>query len=106
MRRVSQTTRTTRWPVLAALRAAVLAREHGRCQARYFGACRGPLDCHHVVRRSRGGLDHADNLALLCRAHHQETDWPYSRGRLLIDALGRGRFHITRLWASDKWALR
>ena len=91
---------------LAVLRTAVLRREGGRCQARLLGACAGPLDLHHVLSRGRGGKHEYDNLALLCRQHHGEVDWPYSRGKLVIEALGDGAFQLARVWAPDKWAAR
>jgi hypothetical protein len=34
--------------------------------------CSGRLDPHHVLMRSQGGKDIAENLKTLCRAHH---DW-------------------------------
>jgi len=35
--------------------------------------CRGPIDPHHVVKKSQGGGDH-DNLVPLCRGHHDEVE--------------------------------
>ncbi|MBF8297403.1 MAG: HNHc protein [candidate division NC10 bacterium] len=106
LRAVSTKTRTVRWPALKEMREYVIARERGLCQARFFGACAGPLDAHHVVSRARGGKDISDNLALLCRQHHGEIDRPYSQGRLMIDSLGNGGFHLARVWATDKWEAR
>ena len=106
LRPVSKKTRSVRWPVLKAMREYVVARERGLCQARYLGACAGPMDAHHVRSRGRGGKDIADNLALLCRQHHGEVDRAYNKGRLMIDSLGNGAFHIARVWAPDKWAAR
>lgn len=40
-------------------------------------ACRGRLDPHHLVPRSRGGSDDDANLVTLCRAHHDAVHgWP------------------------------
>jgi hypothetical protein len=33
--------------------------------------CSGHLDAHHVLMRSQGGQDTAENLKMLCRAHHE-----------------------------------
>lgn len=32
--------------------------------------CAGRIDPHHILRRSQGGPDTADNLVALCRVHH------------------------------------
>ena len=52
-------------------RAMVLNRDHYTCQA-----CKGKhkdshLEVHHIVYRSQGGSDHADNLITLCHTCHQ-----------------------------------
>lgn len=44
--------------------------------------CSGPLDPHHVLRRSQGGTDTADNLLTLCRAHHR---WVHEHPALSIE---------------------
>ena len=49
------------------VRVAVLARDKGRC--RCCGA-KG-TDLHHVLYRSRGGKDTADNLVTVCRQCHE-----------------------------------
>lgn len=56
--------------------ATVDARSGGRCEATGCPACpdgphRGDHH-HHVHLRSRGGIDHADNLLLVCTGAH---DW-------------------------------
>lgn len=68
-----------------ATRAAILVRQRHRC-----AVCRRlrALDVHHVVKRSQGGRDEADNLVGLCRACHDATDAPAGRGRRL--SLRRG----------------
>lgn len=40
--------------------------------------CWGPLDPHHIKPRGRGGTDELDNLATLCRLHH---DWVHAHPR-------------------------
>ncbi len=57
------------------LRALVFARDGG-CTARGFmdKPCWGPLDPHHLLPKGRGGQDEADNLATVCRAHHDLID--------------------------------
>jgi len=60
--------------VPASVRDDVFARDRG-CVAVLLVReirCSGSLDPHHVLRRSQGGTDTADNLVTLCRAHH---DW-------------------------------
>ena len=36
------------------------------------GACEGPLDVDHIVKRSKGGTDDLENLRVLCRYHHNK----------------------------------
>jgi hypothetical protein len=61
--------------------------QHGR-------ACRrARLDVHHRLTRARGGSDFdLDHLVAVCRPCHEQTDAPYARGRLAVNALGAGRF--------------
>lgn len=81
LRPVSKKTRTVRWPRLAALRKQIIERSGGRCEV-----CTdwGPVDIHHVIKRSHGGRDEWTNLIALCRWCHDKTDAPYSKGRLVI----------------------
>lgn len=56
------------------LRDEVMSRDRG-CRAAGLVRdvrCWGRIDPHHLRRRSQGGLDSADNLIAVCRAHH---DW-------------------------------
>ncbi len=56
------------------IREQVLARDLG-CRALRLVPevrCWGPVDPHHVLRRSQGGEDTVENLISVCRAHH---DW-------------------------------
>ena len=46
----------------------VRERDLGRCQVP--GCSRRAVHAHHVERRSRGGLDVAENLVALCACHH------------------------------------
>jgi hypothetical protein len=63
-----------------AVRREVFWRDRGRC---VVPGCRNTtyLDIHHLDLRSEGGVNGADNLVLLCGAHHGALH----RGRLRID---------------------
>ena len=98
LRPVSARMRAT-LPAKRAMRDAVLARAKGRCEGCGIGAL---LEVHHRVKRSAGGQDEAQNGVALCRPCHQRTDWPYEKGRLVIDVDRRVRL----VWAKDKWAAR
>jgi hypothetical protein len=75
-----------------AIKTAILTRAGWRCQACGAG---GRLDVHHIVKRAQGGSDFdLDQLVALCRRCHALTDAPYGRGRLVVTAMGRGRFTI------------
>ena len=76
-----------------AVKAAVRTRSGGYCEA-----CRGrrAVDAHHVVKRSQGGKDDPDGVADLCRPCHEATDLPFGKGRLVVTALGGGRFRFQR----------
>lgn len=70
-------TRSKKLAVPKEVYSEVVLRDGG-CVARRLVpdiACYGRLDPHHVLRRSQGGLDTADNLVTLCRAHH---DWVHA----------------------------
>lgn len=102
LRPVSKKTKTQRWPRLKALRQHVLARSGYQCECPFRGPWPlyhwGPIDVHHVIKRSHGGTDTPDNAVALCRGHHDMTDWPKAKpGRIGITALGNGAFqwHIT-----------
>ena len=108
LRSVSRKTQEVRGPALRALRAHVRARAKGRCEfvAGKRGRHFGPLDCHHVVKRSHGGKDVATNLVALCRFHHKMTDSSFSKGRLVIVHLGFETFRFEVVTVRDKWAHR
>lgn len=52
------------------VREAVLRRDRHKCRACQKG---GPLDAHHILRRSLGGKDELNNLVALCRNCHTEV---------------------------------
>ena len=55
----------------------------------------------------RGGSDvDLDNLVALCRACHDQTDAPFSKGRLVVRALGGGIFTFDLVHAVSKWDAR
>lgn len=64
-------------------------RAGGRCEHPGCRTATGPLDPHHLRKRSQGGEDTLDNLVLLCRKHHDQTDAAYAQGRLVIERIGR-----------------
>ena len=51
--------------------ARVRARAQGKCE---LCGTEFRLGVHHVIARAAGGLDHEDNLALLCRTCHNEVE--------------------------------
>ena len=73
-----------------AVRRRVLRRDHGRC---VVPGCRHAtfVDVHHVEPRAEGGGHDADNLVVLCSAHHRALH----RGQLAITgSVARGlAFH-------------
>lgn len=93
-------------PVLHAVLDRVTMAPVGRCE--YAGGTGhwGPLDIHHVVKRSQGGADTPTNLVRLCRGHHDATDFAYMLGRLVITPLGGERFRFEEVWALSKWEAR
>ncbi len=88
----------------AAIRQLVFRRARWRCQA--CGRW-GALEVHHVVKRAQGGSDFdRDRLVALCPPCHGQTDAPYARGRLVITALGQGRFTFEVIQGADKRVTR
>lgn len=68
-------------------RVVAMERATGVCEARLEGVCDGPgCHAHHVLPRSAGGTNHADNLAWLCSACHAHIHahpaWAYETGWL------------------------
>jgi hypothetical protein len=64
------------------LRRHVLCRDKGRC---VVPGCRHTtfIDVHHLALRSEGGRHDADNLVVLCTAHHRALHY----GRLIITGI-------------------
>jgi hypothetical protein len=62
-----------------ALRRQVVRRDHGCC---VVPGCRNAtfIDVHHIQPRAEGGQHVADNLVVLCSAHHRAVH----RGLLVI----------------------
>jgi len=83
-------------PIPAKVRAAVQKRSGGLCEVGCTGhpcsesdtggaeVTAWPLELHHIVKRSQGGKHEPWNLAHLCRRHHEMTDAPYAKGRLVF----------------------
>jgi len=90
------------------LQSALFWRSDGRCEVVLVGlrCIRRAADPHHVQKRSQGGAGSFDNTIAICREHHDRTDWPYQRGRLVIRPLGEGRFECAIVTAPDKFAVR
>jgi hypothetical protein len=68
-----------------ALRRTVLQRDYQRCG---IPGCRHAiyLDVHHILPRSEGGANHADNLITVCSAHHRALH----RGEIRIEGNANG----------------
>lgn len=83
-------------------------RDGWRCV--YCRSRSGALDPHHVQKRSQAPerLMDATNVVTLCRACHEWTDAPYSasEGRLVVEALGEGRFMFSVVHAANKFQAR
>lgn len=59
-----------------------------RCEAQpILGPCWGPIEAHHLRKRSQGGANTIENIKLLCRFHNQWVeDHPAEAERLgLVD---------------------
>lgn len=78
-------------PVPSDIYAEVVLRDKGCVAQRIVPEvkCAGRLDPHHVLMRSQGGQDTAENLKTLCRAHH---DWVHAHPAASydLDLLRRG----------------
>lgn len=61
---------------------------------------------HHHVTKPRRSHHDPDHVVHLCIPHHERCEWPYHRGRLVVEPRGRGAFVFRILFASDKWAAR
>lgn len=92
------------------IREGILWRSDGFCEIVLDGhrCSRRMSDFHHVVKRSQGGEDSFANVIAICRSHHDRTDWPYTRGRLLIRrSFGPPEIFVGKIvTAPDKFTLR
>jgi hypothetical protein len=62
---------------------------------------------HHIQKRAQGGSDFdRDRLIALCRPCHAQTDAPFRQGRLVITALGDGRFCSAVVHGESKWSVQ
>ncbi len=53
------------------VREAVMARSHAMCEVRWSPFCHGWAEqLHHVVRRSQGGTNTAENVLVVCSPCH------------------------------------
>lgn len=87
------------------LKQVLWLRAKGRCER-----CRSlvNLQAHHVEKRSAGGADVLENLTLLCGGPgscHDQTDWAYAAGRLVVTMPG-GRPRFVVIQAPDKFTAR
>ncbi len=96
--------RKTPRPVPAAVRAEVLRRDGHRCQWCGANELDGPLELHHVRKRSQGRDDCPTNLITLCRICHARTDCPYIKGRLVVMISMDGGFSLSIATKADKFA--
>lgn len=63
-------------------RKAVRARDGDRCQLDEDGTCYGRLEVHHLVPVREGGEPFdLDNLAVVCRGHHQQIEAKHRAAR-------------------------
>lgn len=62
-----------------------------------------PLQVDPVIRRSQLGPDEG-NCWPLCWECHARRDWPFERGRLLVENLEHGRKRWAIVTKADKWA--
>lgn len=85
----------------AAVYAEVDRRSRGRCEVPWCR--RSAVDHHHTVK-PRASHHRAELVIALCRAHHEQAERAYAAGRLVIAALGAGRFRVDLVTAPDKWA--
>jgi 5-methylcytosine-specific restriction endonuclease McrA len=91
-----------------AFRLGILSRDGYRCA--YCRTQRGALDVHHVTKRSADPsvLLDAERCVTLCRTCHGWTDASYAsaKGRLVVEAIGGGRFVFSVVRGASKWAVR
>ncbi|MEK7357914.1 MAG: HNH endonuclease signature motif containing protein, partial [Bdellovibrionota bacterium] len=76
----------------AAVRHAVNLRDRGQCTyTDELGRCATTrwTDMHHVIPRSEGGLDTVENLATVCKTHHQFIHEPSRVREVAVDYVAR-----------------
>jgi hypothetical protein len=99
-----------------AVYAVVDARSDGRCEFVQIPEWGPVLRCthqardHHHLLRPRRSNHHPNLIVHLCRFHHDRTEWPYKRGRLVVGFKGHGigvrsEFTFAIKFAADKFAL-
>ena len=83
----------------AIFRSRLLAAWGYRC-----GCCgkARPLQVDHVIRRSQLGPDEG-NCWPLCWECHARRDWPFERGRLIVENLEGDRKRWAIVTKADKW---
>lgn len=78
-----------------------------RCEVQLEGVrCRLRQQDHHHTRKPRQSHHEAWLIIGICRIHHERCDWPYQRGKLVIQAVGAGVFECRILTAASKFTLR
>lgn len=91
-------------------RAALSPRAYAMLRRRVFSAygyrCAvcgegKPLDLDHLQRRSQSGGD-TGNVWALCRDCHARRDWPFHRGRLVVEQ-NAGMWWWAIVTKPDKW---
>ncbi len=88
------------------------ARSAGRCEFTAESWVPAPVRCprparqHHHVMKPRRAHHDPDHVVHLCLPHHERCEWPYQRGRLVVDPEGAGAFRFRVLYAPDKFSLR
>jgi hypothetical protein len=75
-----------------AMRRQVLRRDQGRC---VFPGCSHAtfVDLHHIIGRANGGANHADNLVIVCGAHHRAIH----RGQVLLAGSASGGLRFSHV---------
>lgn len=97
--------------VFASVYSEVDRRSDGRCEVEIERArCRRRATEHHHLFKPRRAHHSADEIAHVCREHHERVDYPYPRGRLCyVGLLVTGetrRFVFVLRYAADKFAAR
>jgi len=90
---------------------AVDARSDGKCEVNLVPfeprlRCNRQARHHHHTVKPRRSNHSADLIIAVCPYHHDRCDWPYHKGRLIIEPLGEGQFSCKIITAENKWATR